>query len=155
MPAIKAGDTVRLTYTGWLTNGQVFDTSDEQTAQTNGVFVDGRHYGPLAVQVGTGNIIQGLDRNLIGMEEGESKEITIPPEEAYGSKDPELVAVLPRDLFQKHNIQPDIGMVIQTNEGQGHITAISQDAVELDYNHPLAGETLVFSVKVESVEPTS
>jgi FKBP-type peptidyl-prolyl cis-trans isomerase 2 len=155
MAAIKAGDTVRVTYTGWLTNGQVFDTSDEQTAQTNGVFVDGRRYGPLAVQVGTGTIIQGLDRNLLGMEEGESKEITIPPEDAYGTKDLELVAVLPRDLFQKHNIQPDIGMVIQTNEGQGHITAITQDVVEIDYNHPLAGETLVFSVKVEGIEPTS
>jgi len=155
MAAIKAGDTVRVTYTGWLTNGQVFDTSDEQMAQTNGVFVDGRRYGPLAVQVGTGTIIQGLDRNLIGMEEGESKEITISPEDAYGTKDPELVAVLPRDLFQKHNIQPDIGMVIETDEGQGHITAIHQDAVEIDYNHPLAGETLVFSVKIESIEPTS
>src|ERR671924_327439 len=88
MARIKTGDSIRLTYTGRLANGQVFDTSDEQTAQTNGVFVEGRRYGPLAVQVGTGTIIQGLDRNLLGMEEGEAKEITILPEEAYGSKDP-------------------------------------------------------------------
>jgi FKBP-type peptidyl-prolyl cis-trans isomerase 2 len=154
MAQIKTGDSVHLTYTGWLANGQVFDTSDEQTAQTNGVFVEGRRYGPLAVQVGTGNIIQGLDRNLLGMEEGEAKEITIAPEEAYGTKDSTLMTVLPRDLFQQHSIEPAIGMVIQTNEGQGHITSISPEAVEVDYNHPLAGETLVFAVKVESIEPT-
>jgi FKBP-type peptidyl-prolyl cis-trans isomerase 2 len=153
MAQIKAGDSVQLTYTGRLANGQVFDTSDEQTAQANGVFVEGRRYGPLAVQVGTGNIIQGLDRNLLGMEEGEEKEITIAPEEAYGTKDPTLVAVLPRDLFQRHNIVPAIGMAVQTNEGQGHITSISPEDVEVDYNHPLAGETLIFAVKVESVEP--
>jgi FKBP-type peptidyl-prolyl cis-trans isomerase 2 len=154
MAQIKTGDSVRLTYTGRLANGQIFDTSDEQTAQINGVFVEGRHYGPLAVQVGTGNIIQGLDQNLLGMEEGEAKEITVSPEEAYGTKDPALVAVLPHQLFQQHNIEPAIGMVIQTNEGQGHITSISSEAVEVDYNHPLAGETLIFAVKVESVEPT-
>ena len=154
MAQIKTGDSVHLTYTGRLANGQVFDTSDEQTAQTNGVFVEGRRYGPLAVQVGTGNIIQGLDRNLLGMEEGEAKEITIAPEEAYGTKDPTLMTMLPRELFQQHSIEPAIGMVIQTNEGQGHITSISPEAVEVDYNHPLAGETLVFAVKVESIEPT-
>jgi FKBP-type peptidyl-prolyl cis-trans isomerase SlyD len=103
--------------------------------------------------VGTGTIIQGLDRNLLGMEEGEAKEITIVPEEAYGSKDPALMTVLPRELFQQHSIEPTIGMVIQTNEGQGHVTSISPEAVEVDYNHPLAGETLIFDVKVESIEP--
>jgi FKBP-type peptidyl-prolyl cis-trans isomerase SlyD len=153
MEQIKAGDSVRLTYTGRLANGQVFDTSDEQTAQSNGVFVEGRRYGPLDVQVGTGNIIQGLDRNLLGMEVGESKEITIAPEEAYGTKDPALVVSFPRELFQQHNIEPAIGMVIQTNEGQGHITSISPEAVEIDYNHPLAGETLIFAIKVEGIEP--
>jgi FKBP-type peptidyl-prolyl cis-trans isomerase 2 len=153
MAHIKAGDSVRLTYTGRLANGQVFDTSDEQTAQINDVFVEGRRYGPLAVQVGTGSIIQGLDRNLLGMEEGEAKEITVSPEEAYGTKDPALVAVLPRELFQQHSIEPAVGMMIQTNEGQGHITSISPEDVEVDYNHPLAGETLIFAVKVESIEP--
>jgi FKBP-type peptidyl-prolyl cis-trans isomerase 2 len=153
MTQIKTGDSVRLTYTGRLTNGQVFDTSDEQTAQTNGVFVEGRRYGPLAVQVGTGTIIRGLDRNLLGMEEGEAKEITIAPEDAYGTKDPALTAALPRELFQQHSIEPAIGMVIQTNEGQGHVTSVSPEVVEVDYNHPLAGETLIFAVKVESIEP--
>jgi FKBP-type peptidyl-prolyl cis-trans isomerase 2 len=152
MPTIKSGDTVRLTYTGRLGNGEIFDTSDEQTAQDHGVLVEGRRYEPLAVQVGTGLIIQGLDRSLIGMEEGEVKEIIVPPEEAYGLKDPELISVLSRDLFQQHDIQPAIGMVVQTNEGQGHIIAVTHDAVEVDYNHPLAGETLVFAVKVESIE---
>jgi FKBP-type peptidyl-prolyl cis-trans isomerase 2 len=151
MARIKAGDTVHLNYTGRLANGQIFDTSDEQTAVTHGVFVEGRRYEPLEVQVGTGMIIQGLDRNLLGMEEGETKEITIPPEEAYGQRDPALVAVLPRELFQRHSIQPAVGMVIQTNSGQGHITAITAESVEVDYNHPLAGETLIFSVSVESI----
>ena len=153
MARIKAGDTVHLNYTGWLGNGQIFDTSDAQTAEANGVLVEGRRYEPLAVQVGTGTIIQGLDHSLIGMEEGEAKEITITPEAAYGHKDPTLVTVLPRELFQRHDIQPAIGMVIQTNTGQGHITSITPEAVEVDYNHPLAGETLTFAVKVESIHP--
>lgn len=153
MAMVKAGDTVHLSYTGRLANGQIFDTSDEQTAVANGVFIEGRRYEPLAVQVGTGTIIQGLDRNLIGMVEGESKEITIAPEDAYGPKDPSLVSLLPQELFQRHNIEPAIGMVIQTNAGQGHITSITPESVEVDYNHPLAGETLTFSVKIEGIDP--
>lgn len=153
MARIKAGDTVHLHYTGWLANGQIFDTSDAQTAEANGVLVEGRRYEPLAVQVGAGTIIQGLDRNLVGMEEGEAKEITIAPEDAYGRKDPALVTALPHELFQRHDIQPAVGMVIQTNTGQGHISAVTQESVEVDYNHPLAGETLTFAVKVESIHP--
>lgn len=153
MAKIKAGDTVHLSYTGRLANGQIFDTSDQQTAVDNGVFVEGRPYEPLVVQVGTGTIIQGLDRNLIGMEEGESKEITITPEDAYGPKDPSLVSLLPHEVFQRHNIQPAVGMVIQTNAGQGHITSITPESVEVDYNHPLAGETLTFAVTVEGIDP--
>ena len=153
MARIKAGDTVRLHYTGRLSNGQIFDTSDAQTAEAHGVLIDGRRYEPLSVQVGTGTIIQGLDHSLIGMEEGEAKEVTIPPDEAYGHKDPTLVTALPHELFQRHDIQPAIGMVVQTNTGQGHITSITHEAVEVDYNHPLAGETLTFAVKVESIHP--
>jgi peptidylprolyl isomerase len=149
---IDNGDTVHLEYTGRFESGDIFDTSDIETAKTAGIYNDQRSYEPLVVKVGTGQIIRGLDRALLGMEKGEKKEVTVNPEEGYGEKRPELIQQVLMNVFRQSGIDPKEGMMIGTQNGAAIVTGVSEDAVELDFNHPLAGKTLVFEVQVLEIE---
>lgn len=92
---VKKGDIIFVDYTGRLENGDVFDTSIENVAKENDIFQPGSEYIPLQFTVGAGSVIQGFDEGVIGMNVGDSKTMTIPPEEAYGQIDPSLIRVSP------------------------------------------------------------
>ena len=138
---IAANKAVSIEYT--LTNeaGEVIDSS-----------VGG---APLAYLHGAANIIAGLEKALEGKQAGDELNVTVEPEEAYGEFRPELVAMLPRNMFegvdelevgmQFHASAPDGGMQIVT------IRALEGDEVTVDGNHPLAGQRLNFKVKVVAV----
>ena len=87
---VKIGDNVSIDYTGSLMNGNVFDTSIESIAKTYNLSVD-REFKPLQFTVGKEQVIKGFDEGIAGMKVGESKKLTIPPEKAYGPKDPQLI----------------------------------------------------------------
>jgi FKBP-type peptidyl-prolyl cis-trans isomerase 2 len=91
---VKIGDNVSVDYTGSI-NGKIFDTSIENIAKENNLSVPNRIYKPLRLIVGKGQVIKGFDEGIIGMKVGESKTLTIPPEKAYGPKDPQLVQTVP------------------------------------------------------------
>jgi peptidylprolyl isomerase len=140
MTQVKAGDTVRIHYTGTLEDGSVFDSSE------------GRD--PLEFTVGSGQIIPGLDKALPGMAVGEEKTVTVPPEEAYGHPDPAGTQDVPRDQIPPH-IEVEIGTRLQLSLPDGKqlpvtVTDLTEEKVVLDANHPLAGKALTF--KVEMVE---
>ncbi len=110
---------------------------------------------PLNYLHGAGNIIPGLENALVGKVKGDSLEVTIQPEEAYGLPVPELVQKVPMEMFQGVE-KIDIGMVFQTQTPEGQammvtVTAIEGDEVTIDGNHPLAGETLTFNVTVDDI----
>lgn len=90
---IKIGDSVAVDYIGSL-NGKIFDTSIESVAKENNL-TSSRTNGPLKFVVGKGQVIKGLDEGIIGMKLGETDTLTIPPEKAYGPKDPQLVETIP------------------------------------------------------------
>ncbi len=110
---------------------------------------------PLAYVHGRGQIIPGLEEHLAGMEVGEQKEISIPPEKAYGPRDPEAVREVPKAAFE----DPD-GLEVGDRVGgragghpfQATIVAVGEENVTLDMNHPLAEKQLDFSVEVVSIE---
>ncbi len=81
---VQVGDKVKVNYIGAFTDGKIFDTSHEDVAKKAGIFDSGRWYEPLAVTAGAGELIKGFDNALIGMTVGEKKQVTIPPEMAYG-----------------------------------------------------------------------
>jgi FKBP-type peptidyl-prolyl cis-trans isomerase 2 len=85
------------------------------------------------------------------MTQGEEKEVTVSPEEGYGLEDSSLVMTIPLDAFKKNNIEPQIGMMLRTPHGDCHVTEILDKNVEVNYNHPLAGKTLIFDVKIEEI----
>lgn len=149
---VEEGDIVKVNYTGKYENGEVFDTSDEQKAKEAGSHVPGREYAPLKLKVGDAQVIKGFDKALVGMEEGAEKEIKIPPEEAYGDRTEELVQAVPLEIFTQNNLEPAKGLRIRTSQGLAEITHVGQEEVNLDFNHPLAGKTLYFEIKVEELK---
>ncbi len=109
---------------------------------------------PLGYVHGTGNIIPGLESALDGKSEGDKLNVRVAPDDAYGARDEGLVQDVPRGAFQGvEDIEP--GMRFQAESNQGHrvvtVTAVTEEVVTVDGNHPLAGETLVFDVEVERV----
>lgn len=139
MKTVKKGDKVKVEYEGTLTDGTIFDTTD-------------KHQQPFEFEAGTGKLIKGFDEAIIGMKEGEQKNITIAPGEAYGEYNPELVKELPLDCFPNHQ-EMKVGMVFMMELENGHkvpfrITAITDSTVTVDLNPPLAGKTLNFKIKL-------
>ncbi len=135
---IKNGDKIKVEYTGTLEDGTVFDTSE------------GRE--PLEFQAGSGQVIKGFDNAVIGMEVGEEKKVEMPPSEAYGEYDPNLIKKIPLDKLPPGE-EPKPGMVLElrTSDGIGfpaRITEVAEKEITIDLNHPLAGKTLIFEIKV-------
>ncbi len=148
---VEAGDFVMFNYVGRFENGEIFDTSYGDIARENGIYVEDRKYEPLGVNVGAGEIIPGLDEALVGMEVGEKKTVTVPPEKAYGMPNPELVVDVPLSQFSDVGVEPVGGMYVMTDSGIAKITSVEGDNVKLDFNHPLAGKVLIFEVEVTDV----
>jgi FKBP-type peptidyl-prolyl cis-trans isomerase 2 len=92
---VKTGDNISVDYIGSLPDGKVFDTSIEKVAIENNLFTPGREYKPLNFTVGKGEVIKGLDEDVVGMKVGESRNLTIPPEKAYGLINPMMIQVMP------------------------------------------------------------
>ncbi len=141
MTEVKAGDTVRIHYTGTLSSGATFDSSRERE--------------PLEFTVGSGEIIPGLDTAVPGMQVGEAKTVTVAADEAYGQKDPQAVAPVPRAEFPDHiPLEPGTQLQVQDGSGkvaQAMIAQVMEDTVLLDMNHPLAGEDLTFDIELVEI----
>lgn len=152
LDTVQAGDNVSVDYIGKLENGTVFDTSYAEVAKNASIFDPRREYAPLNFTAGVGQMIQGFDQGVIGMKKGEEKVLTIPPEKAYGAVNPEAIVSVPLEILQKNNITAEVGMVLRTTSGSGRVTAVNGTDATVDFNHPLAGKTLVFDVKVENIE---
>lgn len=141
MSQAKKGDTVKVHYTGKLENGETFDSSKDRD--------------PLEFVIGGGNVIPGFEKGVLGMKEGASVNITIPPEEAYGERDEQFVVRVSRNEFPE-NITPAVGLQLQMTQPNDEpivvmITDMSDDTITLDANHPLAGQTLFFEVELVEI----
>lgn len=141
MSSVKSGDTVKVHYTGKFDNGEMFDTSEGSD--------------PLTFKVGGGQVIPGFDAALLGMQIGETKNIVIPPEQAYGMRQEELVQTITRDQFRLNGVEPEVGMAIEMHTPDGSIplviTELTDASVTLDANHPLAGEELHFALTLVEI----
>ncbi len=111
---------------------------------------------PLQVVIGSGRLIKGFETALINMQEGESKTITLSPEEAYGQPRDELIQQIPREALQGN---PQPGMTVQAQDPAtgarftGIITTVDEKTLTVDFNHPLAGKTLTFEITLEKILP--
>ncbi len=141
MTQVKSGDTVRLHYTGTLTDGTEFDSSA------------GRD--PLEFTVGSGQIIPGLDQAIPGMEVGDKKVVEVPADEAYGQPHPNARQDIPRSEIPE-DIPLEVGVQLQMQAPDGQaipvrVVAVTDETVTLDANHPLAGQDLTFAIELVSI----
>jgi FKBP-type peptidyl-prolyl cis-trans isomerase 2 len=149
--AVKKGNFVKMEYTGKLPDGTVFDTSSEKIAKERGIYSKDRVYSPLLVSVGSGDVIKGIDEALAGMEKGDKKEITVAPEKGYGLRNPKLIKIIPITVFTRNKISPVPGMVVNLDGMPAKVQSVSGGRVRVDFNHELAGRTLVFNIDVKDV----
>ncbi len=113
---------------------------------------------PMTYLHGARNIIPGLEQALEGKSQGDELEVTIPPAEAYGERSDDRVQQVPREAFQgMDRIEPGMAVTAQTGQGQIDlvVTAVDDEIVTVDANHPLAGKSLKFNVTVEEVRDAS
>ena len=141
---VQNGVVVSMEYTLHV-DGELLDTSDGQ--------------GPLQFLTGYGNIIPGLENEMIGMKIGDSKEVVVQPADGYGEFDDQAFMKVPRSDFPKEmllEVDAEINMRDDEDHARyAHIESIEGDMVTLNFNHPLAGDELHFHVKVVALrEPT-
>jgi len=149
---VEKGNFVVFNYVGKFEDGEIFDTSYEDIAKKAGIYVEDRKYGPIGANVGVGELIPGLDEALIGMEVGEKKTVTIPPELGYGMPREDLIINIPRSDFENAGIEPVKDMYVMTDSGIAKIADVGEENVTLDFNHPLAGKTLIFEIEIVDVQ---
>ena len=142
MNQVKENNTVKVNYTGKLSNGQVFDTSE------------GRE--PIEFTLGQGQLIPGFEKGVIDMKLNEKKTITIAKEEAYGEVNNDLIQEVKKTELPQ-DISPEVGMGLVSKSPDGRemnlmVVEVKDDSIVVDGNHPLAGKELIFDLEVVDIK---
>lgn len=174
MATAKRGDRIRLHYTGKLSNGAVFDSTEHAGEERfRNFFGQGVAFAPTEVVIGAGEFPGEFEDALVGLAPGEGKQFVIPKDRAFGERDPSLVVTLSRDEIAPRNqgfegfrvaegrqrpnvFNPRVGDVVEVKNPDGRIfparvVSLTDETVTLDTNHPLAGWDLHFEVKLVEV----
>lgn len=141
MTKVKQGDNVKVHYTGKLSNGNVFDSSQ------------GRE--PLTFTIGQGMMIPGFEKGLLNMAVGEEKTIVLPPSEAYGDVREDMLAEIEKNQLPPE-IKPEVGMELVSQQPNGQqmvvkIKEVKEKSIIIDANHQLAGKELTFEIKLVEI----
>jgi peptidylprolyl isomerase len=141
MSQATAGDKVKIHYTGTLEDGKQFDSSE------------GRE--PLEFELGSGQVVPGFDKAVMGMAVGESKSVTIAPEDAYGQRNEQAVQEVPKSALPE-DLKAEEGMMLQAQNPDGQtvqlaVVSVNDDSITVDANHPLSGKTLNFELSLVEI----
>lgn len=145
---MEKGDFIRMSFT-LAVDGKVFDTTHEDVARSSGIFREGVTYAPYPVILGERQVIEGLEEALFSMKEGEESSFTIPPEKAFGQRNPGLVRIVPLRVFKSSGLEPRLGQVITVENVPARVQSVSGGRVRIDMNHELAGKAVEYRVRVE------
>lgn len=153
MPEVlKEGDFVELEYTGRVVDeGVVFDTTLEEVAKQHNLYDPNAKYEPVKICLGKRHVIAGLDKSLIGKEAGKKYVFKIPPEEAFGNKNPKMMHLISTSKFREQRITPMPGLQVNMNGILGTIKTVSGGRTIVDFNHPLSGKQLEYEVSVRRI----
>ncbi len=155
---MNEGSITRINYVEKIaTTGKITKTTIEQVARDAGIFDEDNpsKYRPFVTVVGSGKPTPGVDEALKNMDVGEEKEFGVPPENAYGNRNPKLMDHVTQNVLRQKGINPVRGLPVRTNRGIAIIRSISGGRIRLDYNHPLAGREMHYLVEVlgEATDP--
>jgi len=148
---VKKGDYLLINYTGKFEDGTVFDTTLKEKASDAGIYDEEKEYRPLFFRADAGQIIKGIDRGVLGMREGEKKTLIILPQDAYGEYKNYLVQEIPLSKLELQT-PPEPGTKIITPGGREvKVLNSTETSAKLDFNHELAGKTLILEIKLVSI----
>lgn len=148
--SIEKGDFIVVNYVGRVKEtGEVFDTTVEEVAREERLFKEGEIYEPKLVVAGEGWVLKALDESLLDFEVGKTSSVEIPPEKAFGPRDPEKVRLVSLRRLTARGITPKLGMRLEVNGKLATVRTMGSGRVQLDFNPPLAGKTLVYEVTIE------
>ena len=147
---LKQNDFVEFTYTGMFKDGEIFDTTDEETAKKNHLYNTEMKYGPKVCILGKGVFLKGLEEALIGKETGKHH-IELPAEKAFGQPNPKLRQLLSTGQFRKQNINPRPGLQVNIDGAVGLVRTVSGGRTLVDFNHPFAGKDVSYDITVQKV----
>ncbi|KPV61677.1 MAG: putative FKBP-type peptidyl-prolyl cis-trans isomerase [Candidatus Bathyarchaeota archaeon BA2] len=149
MPS-KKGDFILINYTSKVKEtGEIFDTTIEETAKKEKLYKEGEIYEPQLIVVGEGWMLKAVDEALPNLKIKKKDSIEVPPEKAFGPRDPEKVRLVPLRRLTARGITPQLGMRIEYNKKPATIRTIGAGRVQLDFNPPLAGKTLIYEITVQ------
>lgn len=141
MAKVKQGDTVKVNYTGKLKDGSIFDSSEGGE--------------PIQFTIGEQTVLPEFEKQIVGMEPGESKKLDIPSDKAYGNPRDDLVVEINRNQIPG-DVTPEPGQFLQIGQQDENMTLVrvlevSDEKIKLDANHPLAGEDLSFEITLVEI----
>ena len=144
MSQVKENNTVKVNYTGKLSDGQIFDSSEGKE--------------PIEFTLGQGQLIPGFEKGLIDMELNEKKTITIAKEEAYGEINNDLIQEVEKTQLPE-DMTPEVGMGLVSKSPDGQemnllVVEVREESIVIDGNHPLAGKELIFDLEVVEIKDT-
>ena len=146
----KKGEFILIEYVAKVKEtGETFDTTIEDTAKNERLYKEGEIYEPKLIVVGEGWLLKTLDEGLLGMKLKKPATVEIPPEKAFGNRDAEKVKLVPLRRLTAKGITPQLGMRVEFNGKLATVRTIGAGRVQLDFNPPLAGKTLVYEVTVQ------
>ncbi|MEJ2243844.1 MAG: FKBP-type peptidyl-prolyl cis-trans isomerase [Candidatus Bathyarchaeota archaeon] len=149
--AIQKSDFIIVDYTGKVKEtGEVFDTTSEEIAKENKLYKEGDIYEPRLVVVGEGWVLKALDDAFQTFKLKKDETVEIPPENAFGNRNPEKIKFVPYKRLAARGITPHVGAQIEYDKRPATVRTVGSGRVTLDFNPPLAGKTLVYEVNIQN-----
>lgn len=141
----KKGDLVEVEFTAMTKDGIVFDTTSEEEAKKNNIFVEGKKFEPIRIFIGEREVVKGFDKALEDKEIQKEYEVEVRAEEAYGPRNASLIKVFPIDFFET---VPSRGTFVNVDGIIAKVISVTPGRVLLDFNNPLAGKDVIYKFKI-------
>ena len=140
LTSIGQGAEITLNFSLALEDGQIIDSNFESS--------------PARFLLGDGSLLPGFEEVLEGLVAGSEAQFLVPPEKAFGQHNPQNVQLIKRSLFDQDELQPGLVISFQNGDGElpGVVQSLTEEEVMVDFNHPLAGKSIVFTVKIIDVQ---
>jgi len=152
---IKNGDFLLVDYTLKVKEtGETVGTTREDVAKEAKLYKGEERYEPYFVVVGEGWLPKGLDEAFPSLEVGKATTIELPPEKGYGTRDPKKVRLVPLRKFTAEGLNPVPGLQVNIDGRMAQVRSVGAGRVQVDYNHPFAGRTLIYDLTVQKILET-
>ncbi|MFH1588085.1 MAG: peptidylprolyl isomerase [Candidatus Diapherotrites archaeon] len=145
---MEKNDILLVELTGKTEDGKLIETTDKKTAEENSLDVQQLIFKPRIIILGKDPLLQGIEKALFEMNEGQAKELEIFPENAFGERKSELIRIIPLKIFKENKMAPFPGMVLEADGMHGKVQTVSGGRIRVDFNNELAGKKVFYKIKV-------